>query len=499
MTRQAARPGRSSDAEPFDVAVVGGGAAGLSAAVSAAGAGARVCLLNKGGAHQSTTAMAVGSITAAGTALQRRAGISDNVDVFFNDLLAAGVACTAQYSEDLLRLLACEAGTTVDWLEQLGVAFAGPFLEEPHSERRMHNVVPSARAYVDRLRAAALRSGVAVRDHSPVTGLTRSDSTGFTLTTAAGAGARSVRAGIVVLATGDFAGSDELRAQHLSPEAAAASSLNPNNTGDGLRLASSLNASLVAMDRIFGPQLRFPAPAKPPLLSRQPTWPWLCKTEASVVTKLPPSALRPIAKQLLVAHMSPSARLFEEGAVLVNQAGRRFCDEKKSVAGLALQPGGRGYLIMPLAIAERFNRPPLAISTAPGIAYAYLRDYRRARPDLVRFVADSRAVAAHLHVDEVVLRSELPSAWADSPLCVLGPVQSALTITEGGLEVDPQLRVIDRSGAPIRGLYGAGGAAQGGLLLQGHGHHMGWAMTSGRRAGLNAANTSQERPVEAST
>jgi len=36
-------------------------------------------------------------------------------------------------------------------------------------------------------------------------------------------------------------------------------------------------------------------------------------------------------------------------------------------------------------------------------------------------------------------------------------------------------------------LYAAGAAGQGGLLLAGNGHHIGWAVTSGRRAGRFAA------------
>ena len=36
-------------------------------------------------------------------------------------------------------------------------------------------------------------------------------------------------------------------------------------------------------------------------------------------------------------------------------------------------------------------------------------------------------------------------------------------------------------------LYAAGSAGQGGVLLEGHGHHLGWAFTSGRLAGAHAA------------
>jgi predicted oxidoreductase len=55
------------------------------------------------------------------------------------------------------------------------------------------------------------------------------------------------------------------------------------------------------------------------------------------------------------------------------------------------------------------------------------------------------------------------------------------------LRVTARLEVVDASGAVIEGLYAAGSTGQGGLLLEGHGHHLGWAFISGRIAGRHAA------------
>ena len=55
-----------------------------------------------------------------------------------------------------------------------------------------------------------------------------------------------------------------------------------------------------------------------------------------------------------------------------------------------------------------------------------------------------------------------------------------------------RLEVIGRDGAPIHGLYAAGSTGQGGLLLYGHGHHLGWAFVSGRIAGRVAAGAAAE-------
>jgi FAD binding domain len=57
----------------------------------------------------------------------------------------------------------------------------------------------------------------------------------------------------------------------------------------------------------------------------------------------------------------------------------------------------------------------------------------------------------------------------------------------GGLRVNERLQVLSKAGEPIEGLYAAGSVGQGGVLLEGHGHHLGWAFTSGRLAGRHAA------------
>ncbi|MGY9057836.1 MAG: FAD-dependent oxidoreductase, partial [Alphaproteobacteria bacterium] len=69
-----------------DVIVVGGGGAGMAAAIEAARLGRRVVLLEKNPALGGSTAWSVGSISATGTHQQRAAGIVDHPDAHFEDL-----------------------------------------------------------------------------------------------------------------------------------------------------------------------------------------------------------------------------------------------------------------------------------------------------------------------------------------------------------------------------------------------------------------------------
>ena len=82
---------------------------------------------------------------------------------------------------------------------------------------------------------------------------------------------------------------------------------------------------------------------------------------------------------------------------------------------------------------------------------------------------------------------ETRPAIDQGPYYALGPVKSYVVFTDGGLKVTDRHEVARADGSVIPGLYAAGSTGQGGLLLEGHGHHLGWAFISGRLAGRNAA------------
>jgi len=449
-----------------------------------------VVLVEKGASLGGTTAYSVGSMTAAGTSLQRAAGIEDHPDGLLEDMWDYPDPGLRGDAPALRRLYADESAATLEWLVRHGVQFTTPYHEPPHQVPRMHNVVPSSRSYIARLHAAARGAGVDLRLSTAVTELERAGTrvVGARVRGPRGEDLVQARRG-VVLATGDFSGNETMRREHLPPDAAAALPVNPAADGAGHRLASSVGGAFVSMDRLFGPQLRFGPAPRPGLLDRLPMWRWLCALEGRVVRAVPPSALRPVVKSLLVTHMSPTDDLFRCGAILVDSTGSRFGSEEKPAAELAHRRGGRGFLVLDQRIADLFDREPHFISTAPGIAFAYFTDYRRGRPDLVHRADDTASLAAAVGADPARLEEAVASTELRAPYVALGPVFSMLTVTEGAVKVDDRLRVLREDGTPVEGLHAIGAVGQGGMLLKGHGHHIGWAMTSGRVLGLRLAVT----------
>ena len=487
---------RPESLEPLaaDVVIVGGGGAGLAAAVAAARRGVRTLLLEKGAELGGSTRLSVGSFSAAGTRLQHRAGLGDDPDAFRIDMDAFVGELSARDNPALRALLSAEAGVTLEWLEELGVVFAGPFPEPPNRVARMHTVLPSTRMYLARLERAARRVGALIRVGVSAARLIT------------GAGGRVIGVEVedgnrrypirvargVILATGDFSGNAGMRAEFLAAPACAAVPINPANTGDGHRLGRDVGAALRNMDVIYGPQLRFPRAPRPGLADRLPPWSWLARLGALYLTWAPRFLLKPLVTGLLITHMSPSDQLFQEGAVLVDREGRRLEGAGAAVA-LTQAPDVSGFILLDSRMVERFSRYPYFISTAPGIAYAYFQDYAAGRPDLVHRGETPEGLAARIGARPALLGAAVEKLIA-RPLFALGPVRAMLTVTEGGLAVDVSCRVLREDGSAVPGLYGAGGVAQGGMLLKGHGLHIAWAMTSGRIAGEMA---SRELPMTA--
>ncbi len=100
-------------AEPIDVLVIGSGASGLAAAVSADHAGARVALATK------TTLQACNSAKAQG-GIQAAFGADDSPEIHAEDVMRSSHETA---NPRLVEVLTSEAPSAIHWLEELGVEF----------------------------------------------------------------------------------------------------------------------------------------------------------------------------------------------------------------------------------------------------------------------------------------------------------------------------------------------------------------------------------------
>src|SRR5947209_1848563 len=198
----------------IDVAVVGAGIAGLSAALAAADEGASVTVFAKASHTTSNSYAAQGGIAAA-------VGEDDDPALHIADTLAAGRGiCRVSAVE----LLANEAPARIEWLRDLGARFdEGLSLEGGHSRPRVVHAggADTGRHIADVLtRRAVEHPGIRIVEGERVTTLAR------------------LRGSAVVLATGGYAA---LWSRTTNPTGA---------TGEGLLLAHAAGAALADLELV---------------------------------------------------------------------------------------------------------------------------------------------------------------------------------------------------------------------------------------------------------
>ena len=500
-----------------DVIVVGAGAAGLAAASEAARLGRHVVVIEKNAREGGMTSWSVGTVTATNTPHQLRAGIRDTPQEHFEDLALHAGPLAPRDNLALRRILVDNSNEMFAWLNELGIMFIGPIPDPPHRYPRLHSVVPSAEAFAYHLKRHCRRLGVDIRLNTKVQRLLQEDGkvTGVEMQGADGASRQYRARGAVVLASGDYSAAPDIKARYATEVLASADPVTPTSTGDGYRIAFEVGATMLNGDVIRGPIMRFiPAPHGNFIQRLPPVRP-LTRMIVWAMDHLPQRVLRPFLMTFVTSVLGPSGNLFKQGAILVNRLGQRFTDELTAPQrDLVSQPDGSAHIVFDAALAKRFSAWPHFISTAPGLSrsflswphrassdsgmgYAYLPDYRRTRPDIYYEAPSIDALASSIGIAAPALRQSIDDYNKDGrgdrppiaspPFYALGPVRSYVPFTEGGLRVTERLEVVREGGAPIHGLYAAGAVGQGGLLLEGHGHHLAWAFISGRIAGRNAA------------
>ncbi len=463
-----------------------------------------------------TTGIAVGSFTAAGTRWQKRAGIDDNPANHAEDVaLFADPGIEARNNEPLRRFFLEHAAETLHWLqEELGLNYVGPSPEPPNRCPRMHNVVPGAKAYVARFQLALRRRGVTIITGADVNRLVLDDGRVTGVEFRQGAGVRQLRAHRgVILATGDYANNPGIIAHHKGEKYRQIEGINPHALGHGHELAEQVGARLVNMDITYGPELRLVAHSSKPFQQWLPASGFASRIMGWLAERMPGWMINRFIKRLLVTWQHPEDALFQDGAILVNSRGERFVNElswpEREIA-VASQPGKTAYLLLDGRLCEQYSRWPKFISTAPDIAYAYVDDYLRLRPDVTASGTQIEQLCQLRGLDATVLKASIEqfnqharegtvdlhgrpgaaSPLAIAPWLLLGPVKAYFTTTEGGAAINQRLQVLDQQDQPIPGLYAAGQVGLGGMVLWSHGLHIAWAMTSGRLAGIEVAGES---------
>jgi fumarate reductase flavoprotein subunit len=112
------RKAAAAETQQWDLIVVGGGNAGLPAAIFAAQRGAKVLIVEAAGILGGTLHLSSAQMSAAGTKLQKSKGIEDSPQSHYDDIMRISKNTA---DPDLVRLAVFNAAETFDWLMDKGL------------------------------------------------------------------------------------------------------------------------------------------------------------------------------------------------------------------------------------------------------------------------------------------------------------------------------------------------------------------------------------------
>ncbi len=456
----------------FDVAVLGGGNAGLCAALSAREGGASVVVLEgapkvfRGGNSRHTRNLR--SMHDAPTALL--------TDAYSEDEYVADVmrVTAGRTDEALTRLVVRGSAECPAFMERFGARLQPPLRGTLHLDRTNVFFLGGGKALMNSYYAAAERLGIRILYDAQVVSLDLADGRFRSVSVLTNGQLESVAARAVVLAAGGFESNlDWLR--EIWGEAADNFIIRgtPYNTGKVLKLMLDSGAQPV------GDPSQFHAVA---VDARAP------KFDGGIVTRLDSVSL----------------------GIVVNKYGDRFYDEgedfwpkRYAIWGrlVAQQPDQIAYSLVDAKAAGHFMPsvfPPKVAGSIPELA----RMLDLAPDSLDRTVsAFNRAVVMgsfdHSALDDCRTEGLAPNKthWArplDTPPFWGYPLRPGITFTYLGLKVDARARVLMTNGEPAANIFAAGEIMAGNILGQGYVAGVGMTIgtvfgrIAGREAGRHA-------------
>ena len=112
----------------YDLIVIGAGGAGMAGAIWAAEAGCKVIILESEDRIGGSTALSDGVFNAADTSLQKKLGLEDSIDDYFDYYMTLNAW---RQPAALIRRFCEEATPTLEWLMSLGVTFPERIAHKP--------------------------------------------------------------------------------------------------------------------------------------------------------------------------------------------------------------------------------------------------------------------------------------------------------------------------------------------------------------------------------
>lgn len=451
----------ANGAKTYDVIVVGGGTAGMPAALFAAKRGAKVLIVDAAPTIGGTMFMTGGMLSAAGTKLQKSKGIVDSPQSHFDDVMRMSKGTA---NPDIVRLAVFNAADTFDWLVDRGMQVPAefPIFGPPH-----HDAYSAARyvrgaekgmslflVCMQELQPYIDNGQVDIEVNSEVTKLLQDASGRVIGIEARGQDGRSTvfEGRNIALTSGGYTSNSKLVSE-LEGAVDYAYNTYPYSQGGGIAIGLQAGGYLKGGENFL--------PIVGSVLSSDEY----------------PS---PTAGRL---RFVPADRPLWE--VLVNVHGKRFVNEDSETFhayedALSRQPGMRFWAVFDASILR--DASPILWGSTQWTSDSIRKAFEEGTPmfyqaNTIEELAGKSGVDKEGLVETIkrfnagrdsgkdeLGRKHMPRPIAEPPFYAIR-AHGVSIVSFAGLAVDTNLRVLRKSGAPIEGLFAAGELLGAGQLM----------------------------------
>ena len=474
-----------------ELVVIGGGGAGLSAAVAAAEKGAHVIVLEKRGLG-GNSAIAFG-IFAAESPTQKRLDIDCSRDELFKQAMEFA---HWRINPRLVRAIIDKSGDTIRWLEEKGLEFdCIPYFHYPGQRVPTWHVPDGGGAELIKVLGQNCKDlGVQLFRQTPAKKILTSTKGEVTGVLAKRKGEKFIiNTKSVIIATGGFGGNKKLLKKYCPEYRDNVVCFGLLHKGDGLVMANEIGAANegLGMLMLSGP---------------------ITLGNIDLTIGSPPHT-----KQVTLYF----SIVMEPNTIWVNKMGTRFIDESichdhhLSSHAVARQPEGISYTVfddkvMQAMVAEKEN-PELKLKNFRGGPRRLTGEEAETIKDPLQMFDSLDELAHWMGADPKVLKATVDEYNAScdqgyDPVFAkeqkyLQPLRTppyyavrwypTFPNTAGGIKINEHMEVLDKQDNPIPGVYAAG-VDTGGWVSETYfiklsGFAFGYAVNSGRISGENAA------------
>ena len=433
------------DTVTTDILVVGGGAAGITAAVRAAGEGAKVILIEKMPAIGGDTQLNAGTLIATGSRYQREVmkETKDSPQLAYQDILKAG-----KYKNDkaLAMMTAKKAGGVVDWLiDDLKIPYGPAATQYPdHSASRQLGVTGRSVNFLKLMSAKlAEKGGVIMTDTRAQEFVTdaKGNVTGVKATLADGRWV-TFDAKSVILASGGYGANSAMLPAKVKEGLFYGLD---SDSGDGLKMGEKVGAATINLDLV----------------------------------KQYPQGVETMPGHGLAATASSTDTMKKSGAIYVNLDGRRVVDELQGLGKLTdvslAQKKSMLFIVMDKAAWKQYVAKSLEDKLVPNeeTLEGWANIVNNGRPVMATSM-DLKEAAQKMGINGDELAKTV-TKWNNAVAAgrdaefgrkVLMPLTEGpwyiveqkvrFCTTLGGLKAGTDLAILAKNGKPIGNLYGAG-------------------------------------------